>query len=213
MSTKVYNAYKLVNKNDLWPLIRDVKVKATQNIKSVLKNIYIFEMNKVNKDSEIYQKNYKSIFNNPYIKITPKNKNINESRVILETVNDIIIEKYQKVSTSMQRNEFDFDVNVAFYENKNKIYFRHFSDMLMRNVFNFLIKDSRIVDFHYQNQTDQPEHISNREWEYRKKVWDEIFSEPGLTSTYLTLELCNFNMFHQISPYLDILKTIHKNKS
>lgn len=212
MSTKVYNAYKLINKNDLWSFIRDVKIKATKNIKDVLKDVYFSEMDKINKDSEIFQKHYKSIFENPYIKITKENEKLNSEKVLLSTANEIITEKYRKSSTSMERDIFDFDVNIAFYENKKKIYFRHFADIRMRDVFNFLKQDTRIVDFHYQNQSDQPESIPVREWNHRGKVWDEIFSEPGLTSTYLTLELCNFNMFYQLSPYLDILENIYKTE-
>ena len=29
-----------------------------------------------------------------------------------------------------------------------------------------------LSDFHYQNQCDKPSHISTKEWEKRKKVWD-----------------------------------------
>jgi hypothetical protein len=31
-------------------------------------------------------------------------------------------------------------------------------------------------DFHYQNSTDKPDHISDKEWRHRCRTWDKIFS-------------------------------------
>jgi hypothetical protein len=33
------------------------------------------------------------------------------------------------------------------------------------------------IEYHYQNQTDQPEGISDEEWEQRRKDWDEIYDK------------------------------------
>lgn len=38
-----------------------------------------------------------------------------------------------------------------------------------------LIKDGLIEDFHYQNQTDRPDDISEEDYEARSDVWEHIF--------------------------------------
>ncbi len=57
-------------------------------------------------------------------------------------------------------------------------------------------------DYHYQNQTDRPEEISNEEWDKRKKDWDEaigpdyIPADHGFTKELITnyiIQSCIFN--------------------
>lgn len=40
----------------------------------------------------------------------------------------------------------------------------------------------RFVDYHYQNQTDQPEEINDEEWEEREETWDKILEEEDIPS-------------------------------
>lgn len=39
-----------------------------------------------------------------------------------------------------------------------------------------------IEDFHYQNQSDQPEDVPESDWERRRRVWDEILGDYGIPS-------------------------------
>lgn len=211
MSTKIYYAYKLLNRHDLWSFSRDVKVKASKNVEKVLYDFYKNLISSIDETSEKYKEKYNELSTNKYLPKENDEEYLKEYTK-LEIVDSIVRDEYKKSSVSMQRDLFDFDVNIAFYENKKKIYMRYFCDMQMKNVFDFLEDDIRVIDFHYQNQSDQPEHISNRDWNNRRKVWDEIFSEPGYESTYLTLEIFNYNMFWKLNPYNDILKEIYKRK-
>lgn len=43
-----------------------------------------------------------------------------------------------------------------------------------RGLYDYLIDIGEILDYHYQNQTDQPENISDEEWKERAKVWNKI---------------------------------------
>jgi len=48
------------------------------------------------------------------------------------------------------------------------------------------------TDFHYQNQSDRPDDISNEEWDFRCAKWDELledrFKETGLSYEIVTGE-------------------------
>ena len=53
-------------------------------------------------------------------------------------------------------------------------------------------------DFHYQNQSDQPEDISDEEWEYREKVWDDLLPGSGhLTDNGMVFQIVRpDHLFH-----------------
>lgn len=42
-----------------------------------------------------------------------------------------------------------------------------------------LFKHRSIRDFHYQNQTDRPAHVSPAQWEARRRTWESVFGEYG----------------------------------
>jgi hypothetical protein len=49
--------------------------------------------------------------------------------------------------------------------------------------------EPEFTDFHYQNQTDRPEAITEEEWDKRRDTWDKImkhnsFGENGLTFSF-----------------------------
>jgi hypothetical protein len=54
-----------------------------------------------------------------------------------------------------------------------------------------------LVDFHYQNSTDRPDEISEKEWSHRREVWDRVLlsskssipSEVGLIANLMPVYL------------------------
>lgn len=63
----------------------------------------------------------------------------------------------------------NFNVGIAFIDNPEM--HKHF----------FSRKD--IDDFHYQNQSDEPEGMTTEEWDFRKKVWESIFDDTKFNFT------------------------------
>jgi len=83
---------------------------------------------------------------------------------------------------------FNFSADMMLYCHEDKIIVQFFgfvpnlfekyfalqkSSML---IFSYIEK-GKLVDFHYQNQCDQPEGASDEEWEEREKIWDEIVGD------------------------------------
>lgn len=68
-------------------------------------------------------------------------------------------------------------------------------------------------EFHYQDQTDRPEEITEEEWENRRNIWDKIFdkfwtfSEVGLK--YEIIGPKDFRMYKRIE---EVLKTLEDTK-
>ena len=39
------------------------------------------------------------------------------------------------------------------------------------------------IDFHYQNQADKPEQVSEQEWAHRNQIWEDIFRQSDIPSS------------------------------
>lgn len=71
---------------------------------------------------------------------------------------------YRKYSDPM----FRFGVYIYFYKNEIHGYYYDETNRCKKLLNN--ISD----DFHYQNQTDCPDYISENEWKFRKDAWEEM---------------------------------------
>lgn len=90
--------------------------------------------------------------------------------------------------TSIRDPLVDFSFDLTFFPRKDKIMVMTFTE---HNEYRKLLCDFfDAKDWHYQNQSDQPEEVSDAEWKQREKEWDEalpgagIPSENGFSFTY-----------------------------
>lgn len=67
--------------------------------------------------------------------------------------------------------DFYFHLNLCLYPYEGETYGVAFGADKIIEKFQAL---PEVMDFHYQNQTDKPDEISEEEWEHRGKVWDDI---------------------------------------
>lgn len=85
---------------------------------------------------------------------------------------------YEDIQESTRRGEnspFNIEMSACIYFDQGKIYVQFFG---LDRGFQRLI-DSRLwlSDFHYQNQTDRAEDVSEEDWNRREQIWDDIFAE------------------------------------
>lgn len=190
MSLKVWRAYRLKRSQDLWPFVADVKRIGTEKIKEELHKIFKQFMEAVDTKSDGYAEALAVYEGNDQL-----------ARALV--TDRFFREGYKAASVSMERSHFNFDVSVTFRRHKRWIYLIPYCDMFMQKTLDFLDKDPRIEDYHYQNQTDKPSKIPMREWLERAQVWEAI-TEQDVWPSYLTLELCNYGMYHNVNPFFDL---------
>ena len=87
---------------------------------------------------------------------------------------------FEKVLRDELRNTYSqfcflYKFSVVIFERKNKLYGVYF-DNTHKNYKELFDKDIA-EDYHYQDQCDKPDDISNREWNFRKTVWNDIFDD------------------------------------
>jgi len=94
----------------------------------------------------------------------------------------------------MQRGSWEFDTSIMIYPYGQRLFFGLFGFNYSNPILETVQQDSRVVDFHYQNQSDRPDHISPQEWRARRRVWDKIgershvFAEMGLSFQVTSLD-------------------------
>lgn len=103
--------------------------------------------------------------------------------------------KVMEASKSDKRNfRYNFQSEVQILPIENKIllmYFGNDKDELLQ-IFEC---EPYILEYHYQNQTDKPDNISEEEWEERENDWDAALPSWIPNDTGFTVQLVNINKF------------------
>lgn len=139
MSVKIWTAYKLRRSEYLWPLIHDIRLKATKNVQKALREFYLIHIPEVRTDTDLYRKaleDYKDDY-----------------RARLEVTRRVLQRMYRWNSTRLERSPYNFDVSVGFRQYEGTIVVIPYCDWTMKGTLDFLAKDKRLRDYHYQNQT------------------------------------------------------------
>lgn len=95
----------------------------------------------------------------------------------------------RKIESSIDKCEDSFNIesNVCVFHHNGQIYLQFF---FPSDLGRYLGQGQKIIDmwadniedFHYQDQVDKPDEISEDDWDHRKEVWNEIFNidcRPG----------------------------------
>lgn len=98
---------------------------------------------------------------------------------------------------SPYRSVFNFDAAVSVRHYEGQVYLRAHTDLI--GVLDFLKRDNRLEDFHYQNSTDKPSRITQKAWEARRAVWDGMV-DSGAYEVSLVLHVCEWDQFTTLLP-------------
>jgi hypothetical protein len=75
---------------------------------------------------------------------------------------------------------FDFDCSMVLFYYKSNYYAQFFNfGYWSKPIFKSLQDNTYLVDWHYQDQGDKPEGISNFEWKERESLWESLFASYG----------------------------------
>lgn len=201
MSTKIFDAYRVRPDADLWTVLRDIEAKAKANVIEKLRAFYIEKMEGIDPESEAYRKS------------SANHRDGSEAFNRLWLVDEIIRERARESATSLKRDEYDLDVSIAITQHRTGYYLRAFCDnaSMLGGSLDFLAQHPDLEDFHYQNQTDPPEDVSDEAWEERKAIWNEMASDHGFFPCQLGLEISNWGMFWRLNPMLDLAREFKQN--
>jgi hypothetical protein len=95
-------------------------------------------------------------------------------------------ELLEKIKTVGFHSPINFSASVVVYYHRNRFFIQFFGLDYINKIklaIQNLIKNETFKDYHYQNQTDQPKDISDKEWNERRKTWDIIFKNSDKFSS------------------------------
>ena len=209
MSTKIWEAYRLIPENgydgginqcsiiELWSRVREIREKAQHEVRECMKE----RINMMKDLVDGRTKHYRD-----YIK-----QGRSDEMARLYVACQMFRGEYRKASNSSLRDPFDFDCSVGFRTWKGQVYLIPYTGDGVRNVFSFLKECSYLEDFHYQNQTDRPEEISDKEWKKRERVWDAMI-DSGQWKDLLVLKICQYNFLYQLLPDTEMATEIRERE-
>lgn len=166
MSTKIYNAYKTtLNICELLDKFKSLGIKAKRLQEELyLKSLYRRVVLTGDAEIVLYKKEYdyrKELFNKNHA-------------------------DWEELQTSQYRNLYiDFSLSCSVFPLKDKILLKFYGENSMLK----LIDDEiYLIDYHYQNQCDKPEEISDDDWDERRKFWDSVLGNERPCDVSFTFE-------------------------
>ena len=132
-------------------------------------------------------------------------KNYNALYNILKMASEIVGNKMEiaEVDRSIMTLEYEVRNSIYIFPYKSKILFMVFGQTLQNLMYENISKEEwndfvckyKISDYHYQNQTDRPEHISKKEWNKRYKDWMEVMPTGVPRDTGMVINITGYDDF------------------
>lgn len=155
MSTKIYNGY-VIPKMDLIKLLAFCKEtqKKMQKTKNKVLAKTIAELCTVKLDEALVHQKEK-----------PKD--------VLTSVTIEVMDRVRNIKKTQSRDpEVDFESTASFFPMKDKTLVLLYTDQ--KELTSCWEKIPQVKDYHYQNQTDRPKKISQKDWNKREKDWEKV---------------------------------------
>lgn len=198
MSTKIFGAYHVKDPAKVWHVLAEIRERGQREVVDRLRAYYVREIEEVDPESTIYKA------------AKAKDPGREEVPLRLDIAENKLREGAMKTVTSMRRDTFDLDVDVAMTWHETGYYLRAFCDpvSVLGGSLDFLESHPGLEEFHYQNSTDPPAKFKGRdeEWHDRGRIWNEMMVPPGsgMFKDQVVVEISNWTSFWYLNPCFDL---------
>lgn len=192
MSTKIYTAYVLRDRRQLWPVCRKIRERCETHVRKELTRIYraliADAADRLGKPDDPFK----------------KHRSTDGSFGVMDA-GRYVQDAYGAQLTRMDRDFFDLTVSVAVREaSDGRILMIPYSGSgYLSGSLDFMRRMPELRDYHYQNSTDRPRRISAREWARRRRTWEPLLNE---WRRMLVLELVSYNGWYDVSPAFEMAR-------
>lgn len=178
MSTKIYTGFKLpVPIDRAIPYLKECKQKLSPFVQEIFREGQVKTVVELAARIEIDQDPNEVLFNSMIPQIFPRTR-----EYLQQTINKPLLWAHDLGMAWEEQAEFckaRTDINYDFYFHLNLCLYPYDGETYgvafgADKVIEKFLDLPEVSDFHYQNQTDKPDEISEEEWKYRGKVWDDI---------------------------------------
>lgn len=206
MSTVICDAYKF-DKNYSLLELNDLMLKLREDIKEIAQQEYY----KLIMKDFIYYLDYRAIHGiekckemvNKINTKSDKNKHLKEiwTELSKDNINYLALLLYIEWYNQNKINLFPLNPNIldSDYDFRSELVIIPIEDKILALYYgNYELKkivesQSCLMDYHYQNQCDRPECISEEEWDQRRSDWDKAIGWKAPSQCGMTVSLLNQN--------------------
>lgn len=205
MSTKIYDAYKFTHNYSIYELSQtfdnlrtEIKEICDRDIlqKVIAKTLYFYNFKQAHRDVLVAEmvvstdpKNHPDT-QNRYIHSIWKAVQEDRWNTVYVDVYFHIIDEISKAAKSPFRGDYDYKCVLQIVPMETKTLAMFFGNPMLRDYLES--RHDFLIDYHYQNQTDQPDDISDAEWNIREKDWDKAIGPDYIPSQHgFTVDLFN----------------------
>lgn len=201
MSIKIYDAFRIQDGVDLWPFLWRVRDQAQALAGQRLREHYLELVNEMDPSDRQYRKERRIDRERP------------EHSFRLLRAHRIVQSGYEKNTTSMVWDRYSLDISIALYPHSTGNYLRAFcqAGSVMGGVLGFLNTCLELDDFHYQDSADRPRKVLDKDWDNRRRVWEDITAQYRDIGNHVTLEIVSWGNFHLMDPWHTIAREWHEN--
>lgn len=197
MSTKIYDAYKFDKKYSFDELMtiferwrKDIRNIAEKEFANMCLRKFAFYYDLVTiKGSDFIKEQREKLEpiekNRTIIRLYELLENIDSDNipiaVIMMHIVDIINESIHNKDKGYNYIAQMFKSDIYVYTVSRKILFMYFGGVDYQN---YIMNQPEVEDYHYQNQTDRPEDISEDSWKRRAFNWDKAIGPDYIPSNH-----------------------------
>ena len=171
MSTKIYDAYKLKGDYDLMSLnqaLSDLRKQDTEQCENLIANIDVRKFLKLYYMSLLHGTDHSTNTDKTTTAVLEKILQ-HDMKLAWAYLYCEIASEIADASNTTRPSGYNFHNNLLLFPLKDKILAMYFGNTDIRR---FIENHEMFEDYHYQNQCDKPDDISDKEWDKRESDWN-----------------------------------------
>lgn len=190
MSTKIHTAYVLRDRRQLWPVCRKIRERCERIVKRELTKLYreLIAGSQANYDEDTFKK-YR----------------YDDGRFTPLCASRFVQDQYADQIKQSGRNPFDLTVQVAIRQTKDGriLLIPYPGSGYLSGSLRFMARMPELRDYHYQNSSDRPKHISARAWAERARTWSPLLADSEWRHM-LVLDIVSHSGWMYVCPATDM---------
>lgn len=185
MSTKIYDAYKLKDDYDLMSLnkaLSDLRKQVTGQCEDLITNLVVRKFLKLYYITLLYEKNYSTHADIDTVTTTVLDRIAQQDmKSAWGYLYCKITSEIADTSNTSRPSGYNFYNNLLLFPLKDKILAMYFGNTDIRR---FIENHDMFEDYHYQNQCDKPDDISDEEWDKRESDWNDAIGPDYIPANH-----------------------------
>jgi len=172
MSTKIYNGYKFKKATSLNE-IHSFCHKLRDKVKPIAEKLYYQQF--INEAVGLYDKNQYGFYEESMYFV---NKEGNKE--LFWGIDRYMHIRMNHIKATNQRDpevDFGFSISILPLKKRKDVLVLLYTEK--RELANVFKKLPEVEDYHYQNQSDKPNNISEKKWDQRRSDWDDALGGDG----------------------------------